>query len=90
MTHTADNRVQLVAAGAVPILVQLLNSPDYDIQYYTTTSLSNIAVDYTHRKLLATTEPDIIVYRIRLTDSPALKVQCQATLALRNLASDGL
>ncbi|KAJ3035817.1 Vacuolar protein 8, partial [Rhizoclosmatium hyalinum] len=88
MTHTVDNRMQLVSAGAVPILVRLLNSPDYDIQYYCTTSLSNIAVDYTHRKLLSSTEPNVVVFLIRLTDSPALKVQCQATLALRNLASD--
>jgi vacuolar protein 8 len=40
-----ENRQQLVDAGAVPVLVGLLNSLDTDVQYYCTTALSNIAVD---------------------------------------------
>ena len=40
-----ENRQQLVNAGAIPVLVNLLNSPDTDVQYYCTTALSNIAVD---------------------------------------------
>lgn len=40
-----ENRQQLVNAGAIPVLVGLLNSPDTDVQYYCTTALSNIAVD---------------------------------------------
>ena len=45
-THVPDeNRQQLVNAGAIPVLVGLLNSPDTDVQYYCTTALSNIAVD---------------------------------------------
>ena len=45
-----ENRQQLVNAGAIPVLVSLLNSPDTDVQYYCTTALSNIAVDGTvHR-----------------------------------------
>jgi vacuolar protein 8 len=45
MTHSDENRQQLVNAGAIPVLVSLLNSPDTDVQYYCTTALSNIAVD---------------------------------------------
>ncbi|KAK4935116.1 Vacuolar protein 8 [Elasticomyces elasticus] len=74
MTHSDDNRQQLVNAGAIPVLVQLLSSPDTDVQYYCTTALSNIAVDASNRK--------------KLMDSGTPKVQCQAALALRNLASD--
>jgi vacuolar protein 8 len=37
-----------VNAGAIPVLVGLLNSPDTDVQYYCTTALSNIAVDGKH------------------------------------------
>jgi vacuolar protein 8 len=49
-----ENRQQLVNAGAIPVLVSLLNSPDTDVQYYCTTALSNIAVDgAATRKLLA-------------------------------------
>ena len=44
-----ENRQQLVAAGAIPVLVSLLNSPDTDVQYYCTTALSNIAVDGKHQ-----------------------------------------
>lgn len=36
-------------AGAIPVLVSLLNSPDTDVQYYCTTALSNIAVDGEHK-----------------------------------------
>jgi hypothetical protein len=44
-TFADENRQQLVNAGAIPVLVSLLNSPDTDVQYYCTTALSNIAVD---------------------------------------------
>jgi hypothetical protein len=96
-----------VNAGAIPVLVGLLNSPDTDVQYYCTTALSNIAVDGenitfhpTHpkilisrlgvnRKKLAQSEPKLVQNLVQLMDSSSLKVQCQAALALRNLASDG-
>lgn len=45
LIDTDENRQQLVNAGAIPVLVSLLNSPDTDVQYYCTTALSNIAVD---------------------------------------------
>ena len=44
-SSTDENRQQLVNAGAIPVLVSLLNSPDTDVQYYCTTAISNIAVD---------------------------------------------
>jgi len=83
-----DNRKQLVNAGAIPVLVQLLTFPDGDVQYYCTTALSNIAVDETNRKRLAQSEPKLVQSLVQLMDSPVAKVQCQAALALRNLASD--
>jgi vacuolar protein 8 len=87
-TATDDNRQQLVNAGAIPVLVQLLSSPDMDVQYYCTTALSNIAVDASNRKKLAQTEPRLVQSLVQLMDSGTPKVQCQAALALRNLASD--
>lgn len=83
-----ENRQQLVNAGAIPVLVQLLSSPDVDVQYYCTTALSNIAVDMNNRKKLATSEPKLVQSLVNLMDSSSPKVQCQAALALRNLASD--
>jgi vacuolar protein 8 len=77
-----------VAAGAIPVLVQLLSSPDVDVQYYCTTALSNIAVDAANRRRLAASEPRLIQSLVHLMDSDNPKVQCQAALALRNLASD--
>ncbi|GAB7354180.1 hypothetical protein MBLNU459_g4733t1 [Dothideomycetes sp. NU459] len=88
MTHSDDNRQQLVNAGAIPVLVQLLSSSDTDVQYYCTTALSNIAVDSANRKRLAQTEPRLVHSLVHLVDGHAPKVQCQAALALRNLASD--
>lgn len=75
-------------AGAIPVLVQLLSSPDVDVQYYCTTALSNIAVDANNRKKLAQSEPKLVQSLVNLMDSSSPKVQCQAALALRNLASD--
>lgn len=86
--HADENRQQLVNAGAIPVLVQLLSSPDVDVQYYCTTALSNIAVDMNNRKKLAQTEPKLVQSLVNLMDSSSPKVQCQAALALRNLASD--
>lgn len=83
-----DNRQQLVNAGAIPVLVQLLSSTDVDVQYYCTTALSNIAVDAGNRKKLAQTESRLVQSLVHLMDSSSPKVQCQAALALRNLASD--
>lgn len=88
MTHSDENRQELVNAGAVPVLVSLLSNEDADVQYYCTTALSNIAVDETNRKKLATTEPKLVSQLVNLMISPSPRVQCQATLALRNLASD--
>ncbi|KAK5141946.1 Vacuolar protein 8, partial [Oleoguttula sp. CCFEE 6159] len=95
MTHSGnirlvqdENRQQLVNAGAIPVLVQLLTSPDVDVQYYCTTALSNIAVDSSNRKRLAQTETRLVQSLVSLMDGNAPKVQCQAALALRNLASD--
>lgn len=88
MTHSDDNRNQLVSAGAIPVLVSLLSSPDTDVQYYCTTALSNIAVDAANRKRLAQTETKLVQSLVQLMKGLAPKVQCQAALALRNLASD--
>lgn len=88
MISLDDNRQQLVNAGAIPVLVQLLSSPDVDVQYYCTTALSNIAVDAGNRKRLAQTESRLVQSLVKLMDSSSPKVQCQAALALRNLASD--
>lgn len=88
MTHSDDNRQQLVAAGAIPVLVSLLSSTDTDVQYYCTTALSNIAVDSANRKRLAQTETKLVQSLVHLMKGQAPKVQCQAALALRNLASD--
>lgn len=70
-------------------MISLLSSQDADVQYYCTTALSNIAVDGGNRKKLAQTDSRLVQYLIALMDTKSLKVQCQAALALRNLASDG-
>lgn len=88
LTLLDDNRQQLVNAGAIPVLVQLLQSPDTDVQYYCTTALSNIAVDSANRRRLASSEPRLVQSLVHLMEGQEPKVQCQAALALRNLASD--
>ncbi|KAJ2293342.1 Vacuolar protein 8 [Coemansia sp. RSA 355] len=88
MTHSAEHRQQLIGAGAVPVLVELLGEDDPELQYYATTALSNIAVDDSGRQLLWDTQPGLIDALVRFVDASTIKVQCQAILTLRNLASD--
>lgn len=88
MTHSGENRKELVDAGAVPVLVSLLSSGDADVQYYCTTALSNIAVDEVNRRYLSKHAPKLVTKLVSLMNSNAPRVKCQATLALRNLASD--
>lgn len=42
-----------------------------------------------NRKKLAQSDSKLVQYLIALMETKSLKVQCQAALALRNLASDG-
>jgi len=84
-----ENRALLVQAGAVPVLVALLLSPDADIQYYCTTAISNIAVDQLNRERLAQTERGLVSGLVRLMAGDSELVAAQAALAARNLASDG-
>lgn len=89
MTHSDANRKKLVDAGAIPVLVSLLSTTDPDVQYYCTTALSNIAVDPENRIELAKSEAVVIPSLINLLEPFSTpRVRCQATLALRNLASD--
>ncbi|KAJ2450484.1 Vacuolar protein 8 [Coemansia sp. RSA 2336] len=88
MTHSAEHRQQLIGAGAVPVLVELLGSDDSELQYYATTALSNIAVDESGRQLLWDTQPVLVDALIMFVNTSTIKVQCQAILTLRNLASD--
>lgn len=46
-------------------------------------------MDGANRRKLSQTEPKLVSSLVTLMDSSSLKVQCQAALALRNLASDG-
>ena len=52
-------------------------------------SLIGLLLSGANRKKLAQSEPKLVTSLVMLMDSPSLKVQCQAALALRNLASDG-
>jgi len=88
MTHSDENRRELVNADAIPVLVSLLSSTDPDVRYYCTTALSNIAVEPENRLRLAQTEPHLVHHLIHLMGSNSPRIQCQAALALRNLASD--
>ncbi|KAH9927469.1 vacuolar protein 8 [Epithele typhae] len=76
------NRQQLVNAGAIPVLVSLLNSPDTDVQYYCTTALSNIAVDAHNRKKLAQSEPKLVSSLVQLMDSSSLKIGAPTEISI--------
>lgn len=88
MLQTDENRKALVQTGAIPVLVDLLTSDDVDVQYYCTTVISNLAVDEENRKKFVENEPNLVQSLVYLMEISVPKVQCQAALALRNLASD--
>ncbi|EOD45154.1 ARM repeat-containing protein [Neofusicoccum parvum] len=94
-THE-DNKAKIARSGALPPLTRLAKSRDMRVQRNATgallnmthSALSNIAVDANNRKRLAQTESRLVQSLVHLMDSSSPKVQCQAALALRNLASD--
>lgn len=57
-----ENRVLIANAGAIPLLVQLLSYPDSGIQENTVTTLLNLSIDETNKKLISDEGaiPDII------------------------------
>jgi hypothetical protein len=84
-----ENRDELVTYGAIPILVEVQNSKDIDVQYYTTAALSNLGISERHRTMMvAVGHCDVVRQLITLAQSPVEKIRCQACLALRNLACD--
>ena len=74
-----DNRQQLVNAGAIPVLVQLLSSSDVDVQYYCTTALSNIAVDASNRAKLAQTEGRLVGSLVHLMESSSRRTNATSS-----------
>ncbi|KAJ1803051.1 Vacuolar protein 8, partial [Coemansia sp. RSA 2598] len=88
MTHTAEHRGMLVEAGAVAVLVALLEATDADTRYYAVTALSNVAADEGGRQVLWSTEPTLVNLLVEMMGVTPIRIQAQATLALRNLASD--
>ena len=87
---TESNRNDLVSQGAIPVLINTLQSSDHDIQYYCSAALSNLAIDERHRAMMVAVGcHDVIESMIRLLTSKSERVKCQACFALRNLASDG-
>ncbi|CAG8682291.1 6939_t:CDS:2, partial [Racocetra fulgida] len=79
-----ENRQQLVNAGAIPVLVSLLNSPDTDVQYYCTTALSNIAVDEKYQLEIVRSRglPPLL----RLLQSSFLPLILSSVACIRNIS----
>ncbi|KAI9224264.1 armadillo-type protein [Blastocladiella britannica] len=91
LTHAAAHRAQLAALpGSLATLVGLLAHADPDVVYYATTALSNLAVDTRARDALAdpALHPSVLPLLVHHLCPPTpLRLQTQAALALRNLAS---
>ncbi|KAJ2783232.1 Vacuolar protein 8 [Coemansia javaensis] len=88
MTHQAELRRLLAEAGAVAALASLLDAADQETQYYAITALSNIAVDAAGRAALWDAEPELVPRLLQTLAAPRIRIQAQAALTLRNLASD--
>ncbi|KAJ1503504.1 Vacuolar protein 8, partial [Coelomomyces lativittatus] len=90
LTHSQSHRAMLLKAQAPYVLCHLLSHQDPDIIHYATTAISNMAVDDGVREMFADFSefPSLLPTLIQLLNSPTpLRLQTQATLALRNLAS---
>ena len=73
---TDVNREELVLAGALPVLVAEINSPDKEVQYYCAATLSNLAMQEKHRTMLvAIGHYDVIRRLIKLIMSSTEKVR---------------
>ncbi len=61
--------------NALPVLVEVLNSNDPDVQYYSAAALSNLAVTETHRHAMVSIgNNQTLKCLIRLLDSKSEKV----------------
>ncbi|KAG6857614.1 hypothetical protein H0H87_010182 [Tephrocybe sp. NHM501043] len=83
-----DNKTKIAKSGALVPLTRLARSKDMRVQRNATGALLNMTHSGANRKKLAQSEPKLVTSLVMLMDSSSLKVQCQAALALRNLASD--
>ena len=71
----------------LPYLISLLTVSDRPASPAHITDLM-LLLTAQNRRRLSQGEPKLVASLISLMESPSLKVQCQAALALRNLASD--
>lgn len=60
--RNADNRVCIAEAGAIPLLVELLSSPDSRTQEHSVTALLNLSINETNKRTIvnAGAIPDIV------------------------------
>jgi hypothetical protein len=71
------NRNELVEAGAIPILNNILTSTDWDVQYYCAAVVSNIAFTQRHRTMIiGIGEYDVVRKLINLLRSSNERVSC--------------
>jgi hypothetical protein len=101
LTHAASQRSRLADLEGVPVLIRLLSHSDPDVVYYATTAVSNLAVDaitrggalavhasgYVTSSIGRGSTPMISTLVAHLSPPTPLRLQTQAALALRNLAS---
>ncbi|XP_061599323.1 uncharacterized protein LOC133462198 [Cololabis saira] len=81
----------LCQAGAVPVLVLLLQSSDSEVQFYSCTALCNVAAVQEHRpKLLAVGGRYLCKSLLTLMSSSVQKNAVQACRCLQTLAQNGL
>lgn len=95
LTHSPVTRAYLVQAGVIPVLTNLLMQyydDDEGVAYSVVTAISNLAVDTSSRTRLIPYMANIIPILVKClsmsTSTSSTKLQTQAALGLRNLASD--
>ncbi len=83
---TESNRDELVKENVLPVLVDVLNSDDPDVQYYSAAALSNLAVTEMHRQaMVAIGNNQTLKCLIRLLDSKSEKVTTSGCFKMANL-----
>ena len=82
---TESSRNELVREGALPVLVEVLHTPDHDVQYYCAAALSNMAVKEHHRAMItAIGHYQALKRLIVLIGSRNVKVQCVCVCVSRS------
>lgn len=86
--HNMDNRIVIANCGAIPLLVDLLHSPDIGVQENAVTALLNLSINDNNKTAIANADAIEPLIHVLNTGSPVAKENSAATLFSLSVIED--